>query len=212
MLCPGGSKAPGPYPRKSPRLSRGGHPCVHWGHLQGAGVWAVLKGRCLASSSLASFLGPQTGPLGIPQVTKTPFPRPPFPRGSGPGQGGLRVRGWAPLAAGRQTRPGCDAGTDTVQLSGSCRPCGEKHTGPELRWLGMARPSRRPVGTPSQGRPLCGRPGLPPLPPPSPPGGGPPVAGLSDHQGYSSVPRFPLPNNLRSSNSPDLVFPMLSHW
>lgn len=105
---------------------------------------------------------------------KDPFPEAPFPqaRGSGPGQGGLRVRGWAPLAAGRRTRPGCGAGTGTAQPSGSCRPCGEKHTGPELRRVGLARPARRPVGTPSQGRPLCGRPGLPPLPPPSPPGEG----------------------------------------
>lgn len=103
----------------------------------------------------------------------------PFPQawGSSPGQGGLWVRGWAPLAAGRQTRPGCGAGTGTAQLSGSCRPCGEKHTGPELRRAGMARPSRRPVGTPSQGHPLCGRPGLPPLPRPSPPGEGPPWQG-----------------------------------
>lgn len=111
LLCPGGSKAPGPYLRKRPRLSRGGHPCVHWGHLQGAGAWAVLKSRCLASSSLASFLGLQTGPLGIPQVTKTPFPRPPFPR---PGEAALGREG-SGSGAGLLWQLGGEQGQGVVQ-------------------------------------------------------------------------------------------------
>lgn len=90
----------------------------------GRGQWLVLKSQCLASSSLASFRDPRQAPGDSPG-REAPFPQ---ARGSGPGQGGLQVRGWAPPAAGRRTRPGCGAGTGTALPSGSCLPCRQRRT------------------------------------------------------------------------------------
>ena len=72
---------------------RGSHMGVAPVSTGGRGQWPVLKSQCLASSSLASFRDPRQAPGDSPGH-KAPFPQ---AQGSSPGQGGLQVRGWAPL-------------------------------------------------------------------------------------------------------------------
>ena len=184
LLCPGGL-------RRRPRLSHGGRPCVHWGPLQGVGAWAVLKSRCLASSSLASFWDPRQAPWGFPRSRGPLSPGlGKWPRaGRAPGQGLGSSGSWAANKARVWCRNWyCSA----VWIMPPLRA--ETHI-PKLRRAGTARPSRRPLGPPPGGvlsasprgphHPVC----LPPLPPPSPPGRRPHVAGVLE----AVTPRGPVP-------------------